>query len=146
MKRSNRKLNMKKGTVIALASAISFSSLGVLGVSVHAVENTNNVTIKAEDMSIKQLRNAIQQKNDPFINQVKIFIDKHFQESEFLWGKVSKKLKINIVDLLVGNEEEYSKKVDAIRKNHLKEATALLLFASPEFVKDLIKLLDYLPK
>ncbi len=32
-------------------------------------------------------------KNDPFINQVKIFINKHFQESEFLWGKVSNPLK-----------------------------------------------------
>lgn len=146
MKRSNRKLNMRKLTGIALASAISFSSLGVLGISVHAVENTNNVAIKAEDMSIEQLRRAIQQKDDPFINQVKIFIDKHFQESEFLWRKVSKQLKINIVDLLVGNEKEYSKKVDAIRKNHWAEATAVLLLASPEFVKDLLKLLDYLPK
>ncbi|HFK1711701.1 MULTISPECIES: hypothetical protein [Bacillus] len=150
MKRFNHNLDIKKLTGIALASAIGFSGLGVLGTSVSAAENTNYVTvnqgIKAEDMSMRQLQDAVQQKNDPFINQVKIFINKHFQESEFLWGKVSKQLKIDIVDLLVGNEKDYSKKVDAGLKNHFKEVPALLKLASPGFVKDLIKLLDYLPE
>ncbi|WP_265619972.1 hypothetical protein [Bacillus paramycoides] len=36
--------------------------------------------VKAEDISIKQFQEVIQQKNNPFINQVKIFINKHFQE------------------------------------------------------------------
>ncbi|PFN13056.1 hypothetical protein COJ72_23990 [Bacillus cereus] len=135
---------------ITLTSAIGFSGLGILGTSVHASENTNDVTInqmvKVEDMSIKQLQEAIQQKKDPFINQVKIFINKHFQEAEFLWGKVSNQLKTDIVDLLIGDEKDYSKKVDAGLKNHFKEVPALLKLASPGFLKDLIKLLDYLPE
>lgn len=135
---------------ITLASVICFGGLTVFGTSAIAAENTDyvnlNQTIKAEDMSIKQVQDAIQQKNDPFINQVKIFINKHFKESEFLWGKVSKQLKMDIVDLLLGNEQDYSMKVDAGLKNHFKEVPALLKMASPGFVKDLIKLLDYLPE
>lgn len=77
---------------------------------------------------------------------MKIFINKHFQESEFLWGKVSNQLKTDIVDLLVGDEKDYYKKVDAELKNHCKEVPALLKLASPGFVKDWIKLLDYLPE
>ncbi len=50
-------------------------------------------------------------KNDPFINQVKIFITNHFEESEFLWGKVSSSLKEDIVDLLTGDKKDYSAKI-----------------------------------
>ncbi|MGE8055840.1 hypothetical protein ACQKOD_18195 [Bacillus mycoides] len=150
MKQINHSVIMKKFIGITLASAIGFSGLGFLGTSVHASEDTNDVAInqmvKAEDMSIKQLQEAIQQKNDPFINQVKIFINKHFQEAEFLWGKVSNQLKTTIVDLLIGDEKDYSNKVDTGLKNHFKEVPALLKLASPGFVKDLIKLLDYLPE
>ncbi|MED2040103.1 hypothetical protein P4V58_23640 [Bacillus wiedmannii] len=150
MKRFNHSVIMKKFMGITLASAIGFSGFGVCETSVHAAKPTNNVVInqmvKVEDMSIKQLQEAIQQKNDPFINQVKIFINKHFQEAEFLWGKVSNQLKTTIVDLLIGDEKDYSKKVDAGLKNHFKEVPALLKLASPGFLKDLIKLLDYLPE
>lgn len=150
MRKSNRKSHMKKFTGITLASAICFSSLYVFGTNVIAAENINhstiNQSIKAENMSIKQLQDAIQQKNDPFINQVKIFINKHFKESEFLWEKVSKQLKLDIIDLLLGNEKDYSKKVDAGLKNHFKEVPDLLKMASPGFVRDLIKLLNYLPE
>ncbi|WP_242311779.1 MULTISPECIES: hypothetical protein [Bacillus cereus group] len=147
MKRFSHSVIMKKIVGVTLASAIGFS---VFGTSAHAAEYTNDVVInqlvKVEDMSLKQLQEAIQQKNDPFINQVKIFINKHFQEAEFLWGKVSNPLKTTIVDLLVGDEKDYSKKVDAGLKNHFKEVPALLKFSSPGFLKDLIKLLDYLPE
>ncbi|MEC5306451.1 hypothetical protein [Bacillus thuringiensis] len=150
MKQFNHSVIMKKFVGVTLASTIGFSGLGVFGTSVHAAEYTNDVAInqlvKVEDMSLKQLQEAIQQKNDPFINQVKIFINKHFQEAEFLWGKVSNPLKTTIVDLLIGDEKDYSKKVDAGLKNHFKEVPALLKFASPGFLKDLIKLLDYLPE
>ncbi|PGS77494.1 hypothetical protein COC69_19725 [Bacillus cereus] len=150
MKRFNQSVIMKKFAGVTLASAISFSGFGVFGTSVYAAEYTNDVAInqllKVEDMSLKQLQEAIQQKNDPFINQVKIFINKHFQEAEFLWGKVSNPLKTTIVDLLLGDEKDYSKKIDAGLKKHFKEVPALLKFASPGFLKDLIKLLDYLPE
>ncbi|PGS78014.1 hypothetical protein COC69_17195 [Bacillus cereus] len=153
MKHSNQKLNIKKITGIALVSAIGFTSLGALGTktsSVYAAEPTYDIaatqTIKAEDMSIKQLQDAIQQKNDPFINQVKIFIDKHFQKSELLWEKVSKQLKIDLIDLLLGNEKDYSKKIDDALAKHVKEVPTLLDVASLEFIKDLILLLDYLPE
>ncbi|EXY05173.1 MULTISPECIES: hypothetical protein [Bacillus cereus group] len=150
MKRFNHSVIMKKFMGVTLASAIGFSGFGILGTSVHAAEYTNDVAlnqmVKAEDMSIKQLQEAIQQKNDPFINQVKIFINKHFQEAEFLWGKVSNSLKTTIVDLLIGDEKDYSKKIDAALKNHFKEVPALLKLGSPGFVKDLIKLLNYLPR
>ncbi|PGM61810.1 hypothetical protein CN952_29180 [Bacillus cereus] len=150
MKRFNYSVTMNKFMDITLASAIGFSGFGVFGTSVQAAEYTNDVAInqlvKVEDMSLKQLQEVIQQKNDPFINQVKVFINKHFQEAEFLWGKVSNPLKITIVDLLIGDEKDYSKKVDAGLKNHFKEVPALLEFASPGFLKDLIKLLDYLPE
>ncbi|HDR6318673.1 TPA: hypothetical protein QCU53_005547 [Bacillus thuringiensis] len=149
MKKINHSVIMKRFMGITLASAIGFSGLGVFGLSVHASEDTNDVAInqmvKVEDMSIKQLQEAIQQKNDPFINQVKIFINKHFQEAEFLWGKVSNQLKTNIVDLLIGDEKDYSKKVTAVLKNHFKEVPTFLKLVSPGFVKDLIKLLNYLP-
>ncbi|PGS68370.1 hypothetical protein COC69_26865 [Bacillus cereus] len=143
--------NFKKLTGIALAGAIGFTSLGALGTSsVFAAEPTHDITaiqtIKAEDMSIKQLQDAIQQKNDPFINQVKLFINKHFQKSEFLWGKVSNQLKIDIVDLLLGEKKDYSRKIDAALANHVKEVPALLGIANLEFIKDLILLLDYLPE
>lgn len=150
MKQINCSVIMKKFMGVTLASAIGFSGFGIWGTSVHAEEHTNDIAInqmvKAEDMSIKQLQEAIQQKNDPFINQVKIFINKHFQEAEFLWGKISNQLKTTIVDLLIGDEKDYSKKVDAGLKNHFKEVPAVLKLASPGFVKDLIKLLNYLPE
>ncbi|MGU3443241.1 hypothetical protein ACLBXI_25655 [Bacillus cereus] len=150
MKQCNHSIIMKKFMSITLASTIGFSGLGVLGTSVHAAEHTDDVAInqmvKAEEMSMKQLQKAIQQKNDPFINQVKIFINKHFQEAEFLWGKVSNPLKADIVDLLIGEKKDYSKKVKAGLKNHLKEVPTLLKLASLGFTKDLIKLLDYLPE
>ena len=63
-----------------------------------------------------------------------------------MWGKVSNSLKTDIVDLLLGDEKDYSKKVDAGLKNHFKEVPTLLKFSSPAFFKDLIKLLDYLPE
>ncbi|MGY1423378.1 hypothetical protein [Bacillus cereus] len=63
---------MKRFMGITLASAIGFSGLGVFDTSFHASVNTNDVAInqmvKVEDMSIKQLQEATQQKNDPFIN------------------------------------------------------------------------------
>ncbi|MED2765820.1 hypothetical protein P4283_28015 [Bacillus thuringiensis] len=146
----NREFKMHKLTGIALASLIGFGSMGVFSTGVSASENKNHVTVnhtvQAEDMSLKQLQDAIQQKNNLFINQVKIFINKHFRESELLWGKISKQLKLDIIDLLVGSEKDYSKKIDAGLKNHFTEVPALLRLASPGFVKDLYKLLDYLPE
>ncbi len=59
-------------------------------------------------ITIAQLQDAIQHKNDSFINQVKIFIDKHKAESVYLWGKVSTSLKNDIVDLLTGDKKQYS--------------------------------------
>ncbi|HDX9707862.1 TPA: hypothetical protein ROY17_005662 [Bacillus thuringiensis] len=150
MWKSNQKFKVNRFKSIAIASVISFGSIGIWGSSVHAADDTNYAaihhTVKAEDISLKQLQDTIKQKNDPFINQVKIFINKHFQESEFLWGKVSKQLKLDIIDLLVGNEKDYSKKIDAGLKNHFKEVPNLLKLASPGFIKDLYKLLDYLPE
>ncbi|PGS76894.1 hypothetical protein COC69_20960 [Bacillus cereus] len=149
MKKFHSKSLIKKCTGIALAAGIGLGALGAFDTSVHAAEKTNyvmtNEIMQAEKMSMKQLQGAIQQKNDPFINQVKVFINKYFSESEFLWGKISDQLKIDIVDLLVGNKKDYSKKVDAGLKNHFKEVPAILKLATPGFKKDLIKLLDYLP-
>ncbi|HGA1022462.1 TPA: hypothetical protein ACIQN7_002807 [Bacillus cereus] len=147
MRQFNHSVIMKRFMGITIASTIGLSGVGT---SAHAAEHTNNVAIneiaKVDYMSMKQLQEAIQHKNDPFINQVKIFISKHFQEAEFLWGKVSNSLKTDIVDLLLGDEKDYSKKVDAGLKNHFKEVPTLLKFSSPAFFKDLIKLLDYLPE
>lgn len=135
---------------IVLASIIGFSGVGIAGTSVSAAKNTNNVnmhqSIKAEDMSIKQLQDAIQPKQDPFIDNVKILIDIHFNELEPLWKSTSMPLKEDIVNLLLGDEKEYSPKVDAGLKKHFNEISVLFKSANPVLQLDLIKLLEYLPK
>ncbi|EJP81796.1 hypothetical protein [Bacillus cereus] len=140
---------VKQCTSLALAGVIGISGLGAFGTSVSADENVSHVNTKQMNqnqvMTIPQLQDAIQQKNDPFINQVKIFIANHFQESEFLWGKVSNSLKKDIIDLLMGDEKDYSAKISKALINHFIEVPSLLKQASPEFKRDIIQLLKYLP-
>ncbi|MGN4787801.1 hypothetical protein [Bacillus cereus group sp. MYBK209-1] len=144
------KFMVKQCTNLALASVIGISGLGILGTSVSAAENVSHVNAKQvsqnQVMTIPQLQDAIQQKNDPFINQVKIFITNHFEESEFLWGKVSSSLKEDIVDLLTGDEKDYSAKISKALINHFMEVPFLPKQASPEFKRELIRLLNYLPR
>jgi len=139
---------VKQCTGIALASMIGCSGIGVCATNVSAAENANPApmyqSLQAEVMTITQLQDAIQHKNDPFINQVKIFIDKHKTESEFLWGKVSTSLKNDIVDLLTGDKKHYSNKINKALVKHFREVPKLLKLASPEFKKEIIQLLKYL--
>ncbi|MFL1673181.1 hypothetical protein [Paenibacillus dendritiformis] len=148
MKTKRPKSLVKKCTGIALASVIGFSSLGVFATSVSAAENKNQVNVnqslKAEEITITQLRVTIQHKDDPFINHVKIFIDKHLEESEFLWGKVSNSLKRDIVDLLTGDKKDYSYKVSRALIVHFLEVPSLLKSSSAEFKKEILQLLKYL--
>ncbi|MEC5308858.1 hypothetical protein, partial [Bacillus thuringiensis] len=147
MKRMHSKSLRKQGTSIALAGVIGVSGLGVFGTSVSAAENENvnhvqvNPVSQNQIMTIAQLQNAIQQKNDPFINQVKIFINKNFKESEFLWGKVSNSLKQDIVDLLIGDKKEYSAKINRALLYHFMEVPSLLRQASPQFITEITQLL-----
>ncbi|EJQ97470.1 hypothetical protein II5_05951 [Bacillus cereus MSX-A1] len=105
---------VKQCTGIALASMVGCSGIGVFATNVSAAETANpapmNQSLQVEVITIAQLQDAIQHKNDPFINQVKIFIDKHKAESEFLWGKVSTSLKNCIIDLFTGDQKQYSNK------------------------------------
>ncbi|HDX9708042.1 TPA: hypothetical protein ROY17_005864 [Bacillus thuringiensis] len=146
----NQKLEVKKLKYIVLASIISFSGFSVVGTRVSAAENVNDVninqSIQVEDMTIKQLQDAIQHKQDPFIDGVKIIINTHFNELEFLWKSTSTSLKTDIINLLLGDEKEYSKKTDAGLKKHFNEISILFKSASPVLQLDLIKLLEYLPK
>lgn len=148
MKTRRPKSLLKQCTGIALAGVIGFSALGVFATSVSAAENTKHVyvnqSLKAEEMTVAQLRDAIQHKDDPFINQVKIFIDKHLEESEFLWGKVSHSLKRDIVDLLQGDKKDYSNKISRALLKHFREVPFLLKQSSAEFKKEIIQLLKYL--
>lgn len=146
--KTKEKSLVKQCTSVALASMIGFCGLGVFGTSVNAAENTNQVTmnpsLQAEEMTITQLQDTIQHKDDPFINHVKIFIDKHKTESEFLWGKVSTSLKRDIVSILTGDPKDYSNKINKALLNHFREVPSLLKLASPEFKKEIIQLLNYL--
>ncbi|PGK37508.1 hypothetical protein CN907_16650 [Bacillus anthracis] len=148
MKTRKPKTFVKQCTGITLASMIGCSGLGVFATNVSAAENTNQVpmnqSIQAEVMTITQLQDAIQNKNDPFINHVKIFIDKHKEESEVLWGKVSSSLKNDIVNLLTGDKKDYSNKINRALVKHFREVPKLLKLASPEFKKEIIQLLKYL--
>ncbi|QHV47721.1 hypothetical protein C1N66_32625 (plasmid) [Bacillus cereus] len=150
MKIIKSKLLIKQCTSIALAGVIGISGLGAFGTSVSAAENESHVKVNSIDqnkeMTIPQLQNAIQQKNDPFINQVKLFINKHFEESVFLWGKVSTSFKKSIVDILTGDEKDYSTKINKGLINYLKEVPSLLKQASPKFKRDILQLLNYLPR
>ncbi|PFJ17278.1 hypothetical protein COD67_09930 [Bacillus cereus] len=141
---------IKQCTSIALASVIGISGLGAFGTDVSAAENVSHVKMNSinqnQEMTIPQLQDAIQQKNDPFINQVKLFINKHFEESEFLWIKVSTSLKKDIVDLLTGDEKDYSTKINNGLINHFREIPSLLKQASPQFKREILQLLNYLPK
>ncbi|OUB77444.1 hypothetical protein [Bacillus thuringiensis] len=149
MKRIHSKSLLKQCTSIALAGVIGVSGLGVFGTSVSAAENVNPVKVNPVSQNqittISQLQNAIQQKNDPFINQVKIFIGKNFKESEFLWGKASNSLKNDIVDLLTGDKKDYSAKINRALLNHFIEVPFLLRQASPQFITEITELLNYLP-
>ncbi|WP_144489931.1 hypothetical protein [Bacillus thuringiensis] len=139
---------VKQCTGIALASMIGCSGIGVFATNVSAAENANpapmHQSLQVEMMTITQLQDAIQYKNDPFINQVKIFIDKHKTESEFLWEKVSTSLKNDIVDLLTGDKKDYSNRINKTLVKHFREVPKLLKLASPEFKKEIIQLLKYL--
>ncbi|AMR88610.1 hypothetical protein P4388_10980 [Bacillus thuringiensis] len=150
MKVIQTKSLVKRCTSIALAGVIGVSGLGAFGTSVSADENVSHVkanqVIQNQDMTISQLQDAIQQKNDPFINQVKIFINKHFQESEFLWGKVSNSLKKDIVDILTGDEKDYSAKINKALINYYREVPSLLRQATPKFKREILQLLNYLPR
>ncbi|HDR6822431.1 hypothetical protein [Bacillus thuringiensis] len=141
---------VKKCTSIALTGVIGISGLGIFATNVGAAENISHVKVSImsqnQEMTISQLQDAIQQKNDPFINQVKIFINKHFEESEYLWGRVSTALKNDIVDLLTGNQKDYSTKINKVLINHYREVPSLLKEASPQFKREIIKLLNYLPR
>ncbi|PGS60697.1 hypothetical protein COC69_33230 [Bacillus cereus] len=143
-------LKRKKLKNIVLASIIGFSGFSIAGTSVSAAENTNDVNmhqpIKAEDMSIKQLQDALQHKQDPFIDNVKILIDIHFNELELLWKSTSTPLKEDLVNLLLGSEKEYYQKVDAGLRKHFNEISVLFKSTSPVLQLDLIKILEYLPK
>ncbi|PDY58785.1 hypothetical protein COM88_29550, partial [Bacillus cereus] len=70
MKARKPKSFVKQCTGIALASMIGCSGIGVFATSVSAAENTNpapmNQSLQAEVMTITQLQDAIQHKNDPF--------------------------------------------------------------------------------
>ncbi|AJQ62524.1 hypothetical protein BTT_61830 (plasmid) [Bacillus thuringiensis serovar morrisoni str. 4AA1] len=148
MKARKPKSFVKQCTGIALASLIGCSGLGVFATSVNAAENTNQVTmnpsLQAENMTITQLQNAIQHKDDSFIIHVKIFIDKHKEESEVLWGKVSSSLKKDIVNILTGEKKDYSTKINRALVRHFREVPSLLKLATPEFKKEIIQLLKYL--
>ncbi len=148
MKARKPKSFVKQCTGIALAGMIGCSGLGVFATSASAAENMNQVTLnpslQAEEMTITQLQSAIQHKDDPFINQVKIFIDKHNQESEVLWGKVSTSLKKDIVNILTGDKKDYSTKINRALVRHFREVPTLLRLASPEFKTEIIQLLKYL--
>ncbi|ETE96076.1 hypothetical protein FNE58_13630 [Bacillus thuringiensis] len=150
MKVIKSKSLVKQCTSIALAGVIGVSGLGAFGSSISAAENISHVKEKQVtqnyDISISQLQDAIQQKNDPFINQVKIFINKHFQESEFLWGKVSNPLKKDIVDILTGDKKDYSTKINKALINHFREVPSLLKQATPKFKREILQLLNYLPR
>ncbi|KFN01228.1 hypothetical protein [Bacillus clarus] len=50
------------------------------------------------------------------------------------------------VDFLLEDEKDYSRKVDTGLRNHFKEVPVLLKSASLAFVRDLMKLLNYLPE
>ncbi|MGE6964178.1 hypothetical protein ACQKIW_30940 [Bacillus thuringiensis] len=142
-----KSLALKQYTHLALASTIGFSMLGTS--TVIAAEKVNfegvNQSIKYEDITIEQLLTQMQA-NNVFISHVKFFINKHFNESNFLWSKVSKPLKRNIVDLLLGSEKDYSRKLQKIISQHYVEALSLLKQASKPFMKDFIQLLNYIPK
>ncbi|MEV3098955.1 hypothetical protein ABNE14_19725 [Paenibacillus larvae] len=148
MKTKRPKSLVKKCGGIALASVIGFSTFGIFAASASAAENTKQVyanqSLKAEEMTITQLRNTFQHKDDPFINHVRIFIDKHLEESEFLWGKVSDSLKRDIVDLLTGDKKDYFYKVNRALIVHFIEVPSLLKSSSAEFNKEILQLLNYL--
>ncbi|HDR4766482.1 TPA: hypothetical protein ACQ75Q_003833 [Bacillus thuringiensis] len=148
MKARKTKLFVKQCTGIALAGLIGCSGLGFFATSASAAENTNQVTmnssLQTETMTITQLQSAIQHKDDPFINQVKIFIEKHSEESEVLWGKVSTSLKKDIINILTGDKKDYSTKINRALVRHFREVPTLLKLASPEFKKEIIQLLKYL--
>ncbi|MEE2015667.1 hypothetical protein P4V61_27400 [Bacillus thuringiensis] len=150
MKVIQTKSLVKRCTSIALAGVIGVSGLGAFGTSVSAAENVSHVkanqVIQNQDMTISQLQDAIQQKNDPFINQVKIFINKHFEESEYLWGRVSNSLKKDIVDILTGDEKDYSAKINKALINYYREVPSLLRQATPKFKREILQLLNYLPR
>lgn len=61
-------------------------------------------------------------------------------------GRVSTALKSDIVDLLTGNQKDYSTKINKILINHYREVPSLLKEASPQFKREIIKLLNYLPR
>lgn len=82
---------VKQCTGIALASMIGCSGIGVFATNVSAAENANPApmyqSLQAEVMTITQLQDAIQHKNDPFINQVKYLLINIRQNQNFYGGK-----------------------------------------------------------
>ncbi|MGX5634325.1 hypothetical protein [Bacillus thuringiensis] len=136
MKQFNQKLNIKKLTGIALASAIGFSSFGALETNVYAAERTPDraaiQTLTTEDMSLKQLQDALQHKHYPYLNNIKLFIDRHFNELEILWQSASEPfitpwpstgepLKTALINFLLGDlgdEQKYYKGMHDIIVNH----------------------------
>ncbi|MGN4669636.1 hypothetical protein ACTFRP_29030 [Bacillus cereus group sp. MYBK234-1] len=136
MKQFNKKLTIKKLTGLALASAIGFNSFGALETNVYAAEHTHDratsQTIKTEDMSLKQLQDALQYKHYPYLNNIKLFIDRHFNELEILWQTASEPfitpwqtasepLKTALVNFLLGDlgdEKKYYKGMYDIMASH----------------------------
>nr|WP_238439331.1 hypothetical protein [Bacillus cereus]QHV08243.1 hypothetical protein C1N82_34180 [Bacillus cereus] len=51
-----------------------------------------------------------------------------------------------IVDILTGDEKDYSTKINKGLINYLKEVPSLLKQASPKFKRDILQLLNYLPR
>ncbi|AFQ15657.1 hypothetical protein P9Y62_07510 [Bacillus thuringiensis] len=150
MKIMKSKSVAKKCSSFILAGAIVISGSGTFATNVGAAENISHVKVNTmsqnQEMTISQLQDAIQQKNDPFINQVKLFINKHFEESNYLWGRVSTSLKKDIVDLLIGDQKDYSTKINKALINHFREVPSLLKQASPQFKREIMQLLNYLPR
>ncbi|MEC3022075.1 hypothetical protein P9Z80_33560, partial [Bacillus cereus] len=68
------------------------------------------------------------------------------QESEFVWGKVSNSLKKDLVDILTGDEKDYSAKINKALINYYREVPSLLRQATPKFKREILQLLNYLPR
>lgn len=63
-----------------------------------------------------------------------------------MWGKVSTSLKKDIVDLLTGDEKDYLAKINKGLINYLREVPSLLKQASPQFKREILQLLNHLPR
>ncbi len=140
MKARKPKSFVKQCTGIALASMIGCSGIGVFATSVSAAENTNpapmNQSLQAEVMTITQLQDAIQHKNDPFINQVKNLLINTRQNQNF-YGESEYFIEKRHCRLTHRGQKNYSNKINRALVKHFREVPKLLKLASPEFKKKL---------